>query len=152
MNQGTSLTARQKRLVEVITERGCTIREASEIAGYAVGESGRVHASKTLRKPHVQAYLRARLNDAIGHAAPAALYRIIDLTRHARSEYVQLEAAKDLLNRAGYRAEQIIMGQGVQITIDLSPPSEHGRVLNHAPEQWREVESLSHAQDAEKVA
>jgi phage terminase small subunit len=139
-----ALTRRQKLLVEIIAERGCSITEAAIAAGYAAGESGRAHASKTLRKPHVQAYLRSRLAEAIGLAAPAALRRIIDLTRGARSEYVQLEAAKDLLDRAGYGHDDVIVSgdRNVRVVINLGPPEAHGRVLDQKPLGGRQREAI----------
>ena len=47
------MTKKQIALVDTIVANGCTVKEASQLAGYAEGESGRVTASKTLRLPHV---------------------------------------------------------------------------------------------------
>ena len=41
------LTSKQIKLVDTIVASGCSITEASQIAGYAKGNSGRVTASKT---------------------------------------------------------------------------------------------------------
>ena len=52
-----NLTHRQRTLVDTLVSQDISITKASEIAGYAKGESGRVVASKTLRLPHVQEYM-----------------------------------------------------------------------------------------------
>ena len=39
------ITKKQKLLIDTIVATGCSVKKASEIAGYAKGESGRVTAS-----------------------------------------------------------------------------------------------------------
>ena len=95
------LTKKQMTLVDTIVAFGCSITEASRKAGYAEGESGRVTASKTLRLPHVQEYMQQRIRDSIGINATIASRKVLDLASSAKSEYVQLEASKDILDRAG---------------------------------------------------
>ena len=48
------LTKKQMVLVDTLVAEGCSITKASQEAGYAKGESGRVTASKALRLAHVQ--------------------------------------------------------------------------------------------------
>ena len=50
----TRITEKQKKLVDTLVAKGCSVKQASEEAGYAQGESGRVSASKALKTPHVQ--------------------------------------------------------------------------------------------------
>jgi phage terminase small subunit len=104
MIQERKLTKRQTALVDTIVASGCTVKEASVQAGYADGESGRVTASKTLRLPHVQQYMMQRISESIGLSATTASNRILTLAKGAKSEYVQLEASKDILDRAGFKA------------------------------------------------
>ena len=54
MPQQLQLTTKQQKLVDTIVATGCTITQASQQAGYAKGEAGRVTASKALKQPHVQ--------------------------------------------------------------------------------------------------
>ena len=54
MNQLVKLTPKQIKLVDTLVAQGCSITQASQIAGYAQGDSGRVTASKALKLPHVQ--------------------------------------------------------------------------------------------------
>jgi len=117
------LTTKQKDLVDTIVATGCTVKEASAKSGYASGESGRVTASKTLRLPHVQEYMQQRIRESIGLNATIASKRILDLSTNAKSEYVQLEASKDILDRAGYKPveKSLSLVQGnINVSIDLT--------------------------------
>ena len=118
-----SLTTKQKELVDTIVTTGCRITEASQKVGYAKGESGRVVASKTLRLPHVQRYMMERIANTIGLGAISASRKMVELSNGARSEYVQLEASKDILDRAGIRMPDRVQHEiavEVKINIDLS--------------------------------
>ena len=117
------LTNKQKCLVDTIVALGCSIKEASAKSGYAEGESGRVTASKTLRLPHVQEYMQQVVRQSIGINATIASRRVLDLAQSAKSEYVQLEASKDILDRAGYKPVEKSMSlvQGnISVSIDLT--------------------------------
>lgn len=117
------LTNKQKTLVDTIVALGCSIKEASSKSGYAKGEAGRVTASKTLRLPHVQEYMQQRVRESIGLNATIASRKVLDLASSAKSEYVQLEASKDILDRAGYKPVEKSMSlvQGnISVSIDLT--------------------------------
>ena len=117
------LKTKQQLLVDTIVANGCSITEASQIAGYAKGESGRVTASKALKQPHVQEYMMKQEQDTIGLGATKAVNRILTLSSSAKSEYVQLEASKDILDRAGFKApdKQLHLLQGdIRVNINLS--------------------------------
>jgi len=116
------LTDKQEALVEHLVANGGTIKDASQVAGYAEGESGRVSASKALALPHVQAYMMQRIRDELGTRATLALSTVTSLARTAKSEYVQLEASKDLLDRAGLKAPDKHMhlhAGDIKVEIDL---------------------------------
>jgi|TARA_R100000951_G_C2583416_1_gene162639 phage terminase small subunit len=116
------LTKRQTALVDTIVANGCTIAKAAEIAGYSSGESGRVTATKTMKLPHVQQYLMTRMNEEFGLSATLAAGTVRRLAMGAKSEYVQLEASKDLLDRAGYKPidrSQVQVAGDIRVTIDL---------------------------------
>ena len=116
------LTKRQTALVDTIVANGCTIAKAAEIAGYSSGESGRVTATKTMKLPHVQQYLMTRMNEEFGLSATLAAGTVRRLVMGAKSEYVQLEASKDLLDRAGYKPidrSQVQVAGDIRVTIDL---------------------------------
>ena len=117
------LTKKQMVLVDTIVATGCSVVKASKEAGYADGESGRVTASKTLRLPHVQQYMMQRISESIGLSATTASNRILTLAKGAKSEYVQLEASKDILDRAGFKAPDKHMhlhAGEIKVQIDLT--------------------------------
>jgi len=118
-----AVTERQARLVDTLVASGCSIKEAALEAGYAAGESGRVTASKALRLPHVQAYMMQRVAETLGMNATIAAARLVRLAQGAKSEYVQLEASKDILDRAGFKAPERHMhlhAGDISVQIDLS--------------------------------
>ena len=117
------ITEKQKKLVDTLVTKGCSIKQASDEAGYAKGESGRVTASKALRTPHVQQYMMQAIADNMSINATKALNKIVQLSSNAKSEYVSLEASKDLLDRAGFKAPDKVMHShvgNVNVKIDLS--------------------------------
>ena len=123
MNELTKeLTPRQILLVDTLVATGSTITEASQIAGYAKGDSGRVSASKALRTHKVQQYMQSLVMNSIGLNATKASIRLMQLSESAKSEYVQLEASKDILDRAGYKAPDKHMhlhAGDIKVSIDL---------------------------------
>ena len=117
-----SLTTKQRALVDTLVTTGCSIKDASQKAGYAKGESGRVVASRTLRLPQVQRYMMERIATVMGTGAITASRKLIELSDGARSEYVQLEASKDILDRVGLRTPDRVNTEvvgDIKISIDL---------------------------------
>ena len=106
--QEDELTDKQRKLVDTIVATGCTITEAAKTAGYSRGDGGRVTASRTLRIPKVQSYMMKQIANTVGLGAVHASRKMVDLSMNARSEYVQLEASKDILERVGIRAPERI--------------------------------------------
>ena len=117
------ITEKQKKLVDTLVAKGCSIKQASEEAGYAKGDSGRVTASKALKTPHVQQYMMQTISDSMSLNATKALNKIVALSSNAKSEYVSLEASKDILDRAGFKAPDKVMHShvgNIDVKIDLS--------------------------------
>jgi phage terminase small subunit len=124
-----SLTKRQQKLADIIVfgvenaegvAETVSITKAAPLAGYAKGDSGRVTASRTLRLPHVQAYIFQKVAELVGMSAIGAAQSLAMLSKTANSEYVKLEASKDILDRAGFKApDKVSIQQEVSITIDL---------------------------------
>lgn len=123
MTDVVKLTDKQMALVDTLVATGCSIKEAAHEAGYAQGESGRVTATKTLRLPHVQSYMMQRVSETLGLNATFAASKLLNLARGAKSEYVQLEASKDILDRAGFKpvdkSQHLVAGE-IKVSIDLS--------------------------------
>jgi len=63
-----------------------------------------------------------RMNEEFGISATLAVGTVRRLSQNAKSEYVQLEASKDLLDRAGYKPidRSQVQGAGdIKVSIDL---------------------------------
>ena len=116
------LTKKQMALVDHLVATGEPLARAAEAAGYAPGESGRVTASKTIRLPHVQQYMMQRVTEQLGLNATVAAAKVMQLARGAKSEYVQLQAAQDILDRAGFKPidrSQVQVAGDIRVSIDL---------------------------------
>ena len=116
------LTPKQEALVDTLVASGCSVTQAAKDAGYASGDSGRVSAFKALRQPHVQQYMMRRVSEQLGMNATVAAARVMRLATGAKSEYVQLEASKDILDRAGYKPidrSQVQIAGDIKVSIDL---------------------------------
>ena len=121
-SEETKISGKAKSLVDTLVATGCTITEASKLAGYK-GNSARVSASRMLRKPEVQAYMMQEINRSLGLNSAKASAKLVSLSQGAKSEYVQLEASKDILDRAGFKApekHQHLVGGDFSINIDLT--------------------------------
>ena len=82
----------------------------------------RLVASRTLRLPQVQKYMMERIANTIGTGAITASRKLVELSEGARSEYVQLEASKDILDRVGIRQPDRVQAEiigDIKINIDL---------------------------------
>lgn len=121
-NQLQKLTDKQIALVDIMVAEGLKPAQAAEKAGYAAGKSGYVSAYRSLKTAHVQAYMHQRMTEEFGLSAVAALNTTRRLAERAKSEYVQLEASKDLLDRAGYKPidrAQVQLAGDIKVSIDL---------------------------------
>ena len=117
------LTDKQMALVDIMVAKGLPPAKAAVEAGYAEGKSGYVSAYKALKTPHVQQYMMQRMNEEFGVSATVAVGTVRRLAENAKSEYVQLEASKDLLDRAGYKPidrSQVQVAGDIKVSIDLS--------------------------------
>ncbi len=117
------LTYKQRTLVDTLVSQDVSVVKAAEIAGYAKGESGRVTASKTLRLPKVQQYLMQQVGHHLALASVSGMKRLRHLLDHAKSEYVQLEASRDILDRVGFKAPDKVkhtLDGDINVKIDLS--------------------------------
>ena len=121
--ENDELTDKQRKLVDTIVATGCSITEAAKSAGYSTGDGGKVTASRTLRIPKVQNYMMKQIANTVGLGAIHASRKMVDLSQNARSEYVQLEASKDILDRVGIRAPdkvQHTLDANLSVNIDLT--------------------------------
>ena len=117
------LTDKQMALVDIMVAKGLPAAKAAVEAGYAEGKSGYVSAYKALKTPHVQQYMMQRMNEEFGLSATVAVNTVRRLSQNAKSEYVQLEASKDILDRGGFKApdkHMHLLSGDFKVNIDLS--------------------------------
>jgi len=97
------LNSRQKALVDTLVSTGCSVSEASKVAGYK-GKTPEVQGYQTLKKSHVAEYMYQQIQQSFGINSLKAKSTLVKLSQNAKSEYVQMESAKDILDRAGFKA------------------------------------------------
>jgi phage terminase small subunit len=118
----SKLTKRQQALVDVMVAEGLNTRDAATRAGYSDGKAGYVTAHRTLKLPHVQQYMMQRITEQLGLNATVAATKVMQLASGAKSEYVQLQAAQDILDRAGFKPidrSQVQVAGDIRVSIDL---------------------------------
>lgn len=120
IRQFDHLTEKQEAFVHAYVANGGKLRAAAIAAGYAKA-SGHVEANRLMRKPEVIRAIYEVTAQQLGAHLPAALAKLAKLSGGAKSEYVQLEASKDLLDRAGLAApKKVNVGGSLNVTFDLS--------------------------------
>ena len=91
------ITEAQQELVHVILHDGCNPTEAAKRIG-----RNKAWAFNTLRKQHVIEYRQQLAMMTLGWDATQAMATMRDLLQ-SNSQHVRLEAARDLMDRAGLR-------------------------------------------------
>lgn len=116
------LTPLQDAFVDAYVANGGNALAATKEAGY--GEEGsRGMSGKLMKNPKILQEIYRRTVERMAVLAPGALAKVQRLSENAKSEYVQLEAARDLLDRAGMKAPDRIdhrVGGDVKVSIDLT--------------------------------
>jgi hypothetical protein len=113
------LTDMQSAFVREYVANGGKAGAAAKAAGYAP-KSAAVTASRMLTQPAVIQAIFAESVQALGRHLPAAVGRIARLSQRAKSEYVQFEASKDILDRVGLAAPKQHRHQGsINVSFDL---------------------------------
>jgi phage terminase small subunit len=105
------LTDKQKKFVEAYFQLSKGT-EAAVTAGYAVG-SAHVEASRLLKNDKIRNYLeelqkerRELVQNRLAGMAVKAAEMMFELAMNAESENVRVNALKDILDRAGYKATE----------------------------------------------
>lgn len=117
-----ALTELQDRFIDAYVTNGGRIEAAAIEAGYSEA-SARTLGGRLLKDDKVLAEIYRRTVCRVASGAPKALHIVETLAQSSRSDKVRLEAAMDLLNRAGLRAPERIdhrVGGEIHVQIDLS--------------------------------
>lgn len=121
--QSRTLTEKQQAFVDEFIANGGKQSAAALKAGYAEG-SHHTDASRLVRNPLIQQAITKGVMMQIGLRAASALQTIDSLSTTARSDYVRLEAAKDILDRAGFKPPDRIdtrLDATLTVSLDLAP-------------------------------
>lgn len=117
-----ALTELQDKFIDAYVSNGGRIEAAAIEAGYSEA-SARTLGSRLVKDDKVLAEIYRRTVGRVAVTAPKALHIVEQLAQSSRSDKVRLEAAMDLLNRAGLRAPERIdhrIGGEIHVQIDLS--------------------------------
>ena len=117
------LTQKQAAFVAAYVANGGKGTDAAITAGYAQA-SAHTEQHRLLANPKIQQEILKETLNQLGLAAPQALQTVMRLTNNARSEYVRLSAAQDLLDRAGFRPPDRVdhrVDASLTVTFDIKP-------------------------------
>lgn len=123
---GRELTEKQRAFVEHYVDLEGKQRQAAIKAGYPEGSAAAI-ASRMTRNPLIQRAIAKQVLERIGLRAVTALRMIERLATSARSEYVRLEASKDLLDRAGFsppKQMDLRLDASLSVHLDVGPSTE----------------------------
>lgn len=126
----SQLTEKQELFASFYVASGGKVGLSSERAGYAT----RTEGSRLLKDPKVIKRIQELTLEAIGVHAVGALHTVARLSKSAKSDYVRLEAAKDLLDRAGYRPPERVdhrVTGDLSVSFDITPTAQ---VIDVSPE------------------
>ena len=115
-----SRTTKQAAFIAEYVANGGKATDAAIAAGYAQANEG----YRLLANPLIQQEILKETLSRLGMAAPQALSTVMRLSEGARSEYVQLQAAQDLLDRAGFRPPDRVdhrVDASLTVTFDIAP-------------------------------
>ena len=114
-NGRQTLTQVQQGIVNCLVEdSSLSAKQLAEIVGCAKDT-----VYKVLRKQHVREYLIAHVSSELILAGVEAM-NVQRKLLHSKSDYIRHESAKDILNRNDIGSSGQVIGQAVQVKIDLS--------------------------------
>jgi phage terminase small subunit len=117
-----ALTVLQDKFIDAYVSNGGSITKAAIEAGYSE-PSARTLGSKLLKDDKVLAEIYRRTVAKVAVTAPRALNIIDQLAQTSRSDKVRLEAAMNLLDRAGVKAPERVdhrVAGEIHVQIDLA--------------------------------
>ena len=117
--EGKPLTEKAQRFCEVLVTEGCSNVEAAKKAGYS-DKSAHTAAWRLVNDQRVLDTVHQLTKRSLAMSGVRAARKMVELSTGARSERVQMEASKDLLDRAGFSVSEETSVTGIAISIDLS--------------------------------
>lgn len=120
--EAKKLTKKQLAFVSAYVANGGVVGHAAKEAGYAAPNEG----SRLLTNPSIINEIQKQMQTAISTHAVSALSMVAKLSQSAKSDYVRLEASKDLLDRAGFKPPDRISHQldgTLSVSFDIGLPA-----------------------------
>jgi len=115
------LTDKQSKFVDNMLASGGSRTQSAIDAGYS-SNSAHVEASRLCKNTAILQALYDRSLQSLSIDSVKALHTVSSLSTDAKSEYVRLEASKDIMDRAGLRNEDTTntsVGNDIVVKIDL---------------------------------
>ena len=111
-----TFTVNQQNIMDLMIHQRLTTTQIAKVLN-----KDKSYVSRTIHLQKVQDELLKQVVRQRGSAAVLGLNTVVKLAETGTSEYVRLEAAKDLLDRSGFKAPDIQRVEGeMTIHIDLS--------------------------------
>ena len=123
-----TLTPKQEEFAQAYVKNGGQKQKSAIDAGYAV-ESAAVKANRLLNKTHVLDRIHELTHNTFAGLAPKLLDRLVRLATDARSEKVQFDALKDLLDRSGHRPVERVLNMSAQSPSDIKALQSRAKEL-----------------------
>jgi len=121
--RGVVNEAKKRAFVDALFDMNGDKQGAAEAVGYTKGTAAKNSANRLIKDAFVQRMIEERIRETLGaEYALQSLTTIAKLSKGAKSEYVQLQASQDLLDRAGYKAidrSQVQVLGDFKVSIDL---------------------------------
>ena len=123
-----TLTPKQEAFAQAYVSNGGKKQQSAIEAGYAP-ESAGVEAHRLLCKTHVLDRIHELTHSVFSSLAPSLLDKLVRLASSARSEKVQFDALKDLLDRSGHRPVERVLNMSAQSPSDIKALQSRAKEL-----------------------
>lgn len=130
MPKGDKLTHKQKIYADNYLETGNGTQSALKAYDTTSYKTANVISAENLKKPSVIEYLKSQ--------AQKAAERVIVLAESAENETVRLNANKDILDRAGYKAVDKVQSMNVNVNTNLSEMSRYQEIKDKYEKELEE--------------
>jgi len=119
------LTDKQELFAKSYVVSGGKKQQSARAAGYA-HDSAHVEANRLLHLPHIQQRIVELQKEQFIDAAPAAFVAMVELANQTKSALVRFNAAKDIMDRAGFRPPE--KGMDITASLDLNETDMRERI------------------------
>ena len=123
-----TLAPKQEAFAQAYVKNGGKKQQSAIDAGYEPN-SAAVEAHRLLTKTHVLDRIHELTHNTFSSLAPTLLDKLVRLASSARSEKVQFDALKDLLDRSGHRPVERVLNMSAQSPSDIKALQSRAKEL-----------------------